>query len=769
MKKSLLLQEFKAACKNKKLLVPIIAVIMIPILYAGMFLYAFWDPYDHMEDIPVAIVNADGGAIYEDKDLDLGDELVTKLKEDPDFDYHFVDEEEAFQDLQDQKYYMLIKIPENFSQNATTLLDDSPQKLEMIYVPNESYNFLSAQIGETAMLQIEATLEEKITETYAETIFDKVNEMSNGFADAHEGASKINEGSSELNDGANELDTGALALQEGSLKLNENLHLLAEKSIELKDGTSKLNSGSIELADGTTVLSDGISQLETGQKSLLSGAKEAQTGTEKVAAGITQTKEGLGQADATMEQIIQGSDQISTGADQLADSLTEWKDGADQTAAGANEVSQGIELLEQQVGQILAASPQLPGETKEQLQSVLEKLAAGSKQVAIGTETLSSSASELKNGANTLADSVNELSGGQRALKTGIHQLYNGSIELETGTADLTAGQKQLIDGISLFGEKLTDASKGATQLAKGASDLAGGTKELVDGSDAFVEGTGQLAEGSNQLEDGTTELVKGTVALTDGTIKLVDGSDELAINLEDAADKSNIKTDEDTYNMMANPVEVENQKMNEVPNYGTGFAPYFLSLGLFVGALLLSIVYPLRDPASTPRSATNWFMSKFIVLISIGVIQALIASGILLIGLGLEVQSVPLFILYAVITSLTFITLIQFLVTCFGDPGRFIAIIVLILQLTTSAGTFPLELIPKALQFFNLLLPMTYTVSGFKAVISSGNFAVMWQNAGVLLGFTSVFMIGAFSYFLLMFKRKYGSFPEDEAAATAE
>src|SRR5699024_1646650 len=114
-------------------------------------------------------------------------------------------------------------------------------------------------------------------------------------------------------------------------------------------------------------------------------------------------------------------------------------------------------------------------------------------------------------------------------------------------------------------------------------------------------------------------------------------GSDELTEKLADAAKESSIDTSDETYNMMANPIEVTNEEINEVPNYGTGFAPYFLSLGLFVGALLLSIVYPLREPASRPTSGFNWFISKFGVLFGIGVLQAFIASGILLVGLGLE------------------------------------------------------------------------------------------------------------------------------------
>src|SRR5699024_2872342 len=131
------------------------------------------------------------------------------------------------------------------------------------------------------------------------------------------------------------------------------------------------------------------------------------------------------------------------------------------------------------------------------------------------------------------------------------------------------------------------------------------------------------------------------------------------------------------------------------------------------------------------------------------GILHAIIASGSLLLGLKIEVLSVPLFILFAILTSLVFITMVQFLVTCFDNPGRFMAIVILILQLTTSAGTFPLELIPKVLQPFNLILPMTYSVEGFKAVISSGNLSVMWQNAGILSMFMVVSMILSLIYFV--------------------
>ncbi|WP_162617468.1 YhgE/Pip family protein, partial [Bacillus pseudomycoides] len=267
---------------------------------------------------------------------------------------------------------------------------------------------------------------------------------------------------------------------------------------------------------------------------------------------------------------------------------------------------------------------------------------------------------------------------------------------------------------------------------------------------------------GSKQMADGVNQLADGSGKVTEGLGKVNDGSKELATKLGEGAEKtSETKGDENKYDMFASPVKVETEKVTEVPNYGTGFTPYFLSLGLFVGALLLSIVFPLREAVGIPKSGFSWFVSKFGVLLTVGVIQALVADAVLLLGLGVEVQSVPYFILFSIITSLSFIALVQFLVTTFSDAGRFIAILTLILQLTTSAGTFPLELIPKPLQIFNAWFPMTYSVSGYKAVISSGDYSFMWQNAGILMMFIVLLSLGTIGTLTWMHKRQYGKFTE--------
>lgn len=724
----LLKAELAAIVREKKLLIPIVAVLFVPILYAGMFLWAFWDPYERLEELPVAVINEDQGATFEGTELTLGDELVTKLQESNDFEFHFVQKAEGEKGLKEQKYYMLVEIPSHFSEHATTLMDEHPKKLELVYVPNESYNFLSSQIGETAMIKIQQSLQEKITETYAETMFDKITELADGMEQASDGAIKIND--------------GAFALHDGSLELKDHLHQLADKSFEFNEGVGKVGKGSKEVETGANQLFHGLSALLDGQQQLEASANKIMEGNNDLAKGISETKAGLKQAQSSMPQLIDGTEKLADGSESLATGLKQWEQQAVSAATGAEQVNKGMEDLQQQLLQLL---PMLPAEQQQMFKGTLQQLVDGSKGVADGVDSLSRAAGEIALQSTAISDNLKDVNKGQQTLKDGIDQLAAGSEQLESGSETILNGQQQFRAGMMLFGDQLAVAKGGSAELATGTETLSKGTKQLKVGSTALVDGTGQLAKGSDGLSSGTTELVEGTEELS---VKLADG----------AAEVSAVRGDKNTYGMMAKPVEVQQEKFNEVPNYGTGFSPYFLSLGLFVGALLLSIVFPLTEPAAIPKSGVHWFLSKFAVLLGIGIIQALLADALLLFGLKLEVENVPLFVLFSIVTSLTFIALIQFLVTLFDNPGRFVAIIILIMQLTTSAGTFPLELIPKVLQPFHTFLPMTYTVQGFKTVISSGDIGFMWQNVIVLFVFILISIVGTLGYFNYKHKRKFAT-----------
>ncbi|MGS2777967.1 YhgE/Pip family protein [Robertmurraya sp. GLU-23] len=713
MKNNLLKEEITAVFRNRKLLIPLIAVLFIPVLYSGMFLWAFWDPYDHLKDLPVAIVNEDEGATYEGKELHLGEDLVAKLKESQDFHFEFVDRAVANDDLENQKYYMIVEIPDDFSENATTLLDENPEKLTLTYIPNEGYNFLAAQIGGTAIEKIKASLSAKVTETYAESMFDKVGELADGITKASEGA--------------NDLSTGTADLLAGTSNFHDKLTQFSNGTEKFSEGMTSATNGTIALNKGASDLSAGLGQLSSGQNELVTASKRIQTGLGSLHQGITDVNTGLETVNDKVPALIDGTSELMEGAATLETSLAEWQKGAEA-------VNGGVKALTQSLQAVIAQMPE--GPERAVLEQTLASLDSNTQILAEKSALLSAGASNLENGMGTLLV-------GQKELQGGLHQLEEGTNALVTGSTELSAGQTTFESGMELFQQKLSEASNGAQKISDGTNGLVSGVTELSEASKTIASSASQLQEGSDKIVDGNN--------------RLLDGSNELSTKLAEGADKaSSVDATDKTFDMMAQPVEVKEKKVNEVSNYGTGFAPYFLSLGLFVGALLLSIVFPLKEPASIPKSGLNWFISKFSIIGVVGVLQGIVAATVLLLGLGLQVESIFYFYFFTIITSITFVALIQLLVTTLGDPGRFVAIIVLILQLTTSAGTFPLELIPNALQPFNSLLPMTYSVQGFKAVISSGDFSFMWDNVYILFAFAVVCALGTILYFSKMHKRQY-------------
>ncbi|PFL43598.1 YhgE/Pip domain-containing protein [Bacillus thuringiensis] len=929
----LLRKEFTEIIKNKKILIPIIAVLFVPILYAGMFLWAFWDPYKQLDDLPVAVVNLDKGAVFDGKPIEVGKGLVDNLKDNKSFKWEFVSEKEAKKGMEGRKYYMLVRIPDDFSSNATTLLKDNPKPLNLEYIPNESLNFLSSQIGGTAIEKIKGEVASTLTKTYAEKMFDSIQDVSKGLADGAEGANKLHDGSSELHDGSSKVTDGLHTLQgksgemkdgaqkladgsnklvDGSGKVTNGLNTLNSKTGEMQIGIGKLVDGSGKVTNGLNTLNSKTSEMQTGIGKLIDGSGkvtdglntlnsktgemqkgigELHDGSEKVTGGLnklvsksgelktgtTDLSNGMGKLVEGQSQLEEGSQAIQKGLQDLnsnvqksaadleemqskvpsiLNTVNEKIDGAGANVNQLNELTQSTagdaKTATQDVANLQKQIESLPKEYQEQLQpfitsavkstaTVQQKATgvaggtnklneevkqlkgeinqktnglqnelpnpAGVKILAGGIAKLTNAQNEfvskfhgfgegldnakigadkLKDGSVQLIDGVaqlqsgsgkvtaglGQLSAGANQMAGGVNQLANGSSQVTGGLGTLSAGANQMAGGVNQLADGSSQVTGGLGTLSVGANQMAGGVNQLADGSNQVTTGLGTLngglnkmSTGSTQLIDGVNKLADGSGKVTDGLVKVNDGSGELAEKLGEGAEKTGeVKGTDKTYDTFASPVKVKTEKMAEVPNYGTGFTPYFLSLGLFVGALLLSIVYPLRDTVGVPKSGFSWFISKFGVLLSVGIIQAIVADVILLFGLGVEVQSIPYFILFSIVTSLAFIALIQCLVTAFGDAGRFIAIITLIIQLTTSAGTFPLELIPKFLQPFNAWLPMTYSVSGLKAVVSSGDFNFMWQNVGVLMIFIVVLSLGTIAALTWMHKRQFRNIAENQS-----
>lgn len=762
---SVFFKDLGAALKNPKVLIPMFVVLFIPVLYSGMFLKAFWDPYGKMDELPVAVVNEDKGADYEGSTLTAGNDLVEELKQTDGFKWNFVTREQAEAGLDNNTYYMAIIVPEDFSAKATTLLDADPQPAKIIYEPNEGYNFLAGQIGGTAVKDIKTKVSAKITEAYTESVFDKISEIASGLGDAGDGAAQIADGATKLDDGALKLKDNLLVLTEGTGKLLDGVAPLTEGVTALNTGAAALETGSSTLAGGLEQLSaahkqlqDGVSQTATGSKQLSDGLEKTQAGAAALQAGTQSAVDGTAKLQAGTQSVVDGSAQLAAGltsstegSAQLEAGLQASKAGSAQVSAGAQAVADGLQQLANSnpqlaasadVQNLLAASTAV-AEGTAQLDQTQQQLADGAASLHSGQEQLLQGANQLHEGAQQLDAGVSQLHEGAQQLNAGSTQLLEGQQQLVAGAAQLETGGSTLYAGMKQFGAKLDEAAAGGAQLADGGKALEAGTSKLLSGA-------GQLSSGLSSVADGSQQLSEGAGQLKDGLDELKSGSGELASKLEDAASQtSTVNKTDALVSMFAQPIEIEEVKVSAVPNYGTGFTPYFLSLGLFVGALICTLVIPMRSSEVIGASRFNRFMSRTLTFSMMSVLQSLMAAIIILYGLGLEVQSVPLFYAFTFITSLSFMWIIQAIVTWLDQPGRFIVIVVLIFQLTTSAGTFPLELIPDWMKFFNPLLPMTYSVRGFKAVISTGDFSVMWSDAGFLAIYGIVFLALTFTYFM--------------------
>lgn len=587
----LIFKDWKAMWHHKHGRIALIFLLIVPLIYSGFFLAGYWDPYGKLDKLPVAIVNLDKGAAMDEKTIHAGDDFVKNLKENKELAFHFVSEKHADEGLKEDKYYMVVTIPEDFSQKVSTLMDEKPEPAQLQYKVNPGKNFVAAQIGTT---------------------------------DAKNGANQLADGIHRLN-----------------------------------EGTSKVKEGSEKLAASQSALTGGANELSQGANSLHSG----------------------------MELLAQGEKTLQSGVSELSAGTNEWMSGSEKLAEGQVKADNAANSVKQQLEEYVKSHPEV------QQDPAFQKIIATSNGLAKATNTLNNSQQQLTQGAKKLAD-----------------------------------GQHKIEEGMNTFGVKLNEATTGTKKLADGAANLANGFTK-------WGSGFTSLQEGVNHLASGGTELNHGADQLTNGLVKLDDGAKELSTKLGEGAEKiADVRNDDARNTMFSEPVQLVKSTVSDVPNYGSGIAPYFLSLAFYVGGIMASNILPLGRRQNMKVSGTVHFINKLGLVYVIGLIQALLVDVVVLGAMKLEVASVPLFILSSIVISFTFMTFILMLVTVFGLVGKFLAVTLLVLQLATSGGTFPGELNIAILSKIGQFLPMSHSLRGLQDVISLGDWSQLQMQILILL-----------------------------------
>ncbi|MFD2443886.1 YhgE/Pip family protein [Bacillus sp. CGMCC 1.16607] len=695
--------------KKPMLIISFIAIAFIPILYSGFLIKGSWDPYNNLENLPVAVVNLDQGAIYQGKSMTIGKDFIKELKKTKNFDWRFVDQEEEKAGMEKNRYYASVTIPEDFSAAATSLSEQSSKQAEIIYESNSYYNFIGGQISESATKEIRTKLSQNLTEAYTRSIFTQFKALATGLDNASKGATEINTGSIQVSDGVAKVHTNLTTLSNGANKLNSSVVALHDGASRLQEGSTKVSSGAKELANGVEKLSTAGTELQQGSTKAIQGTDVLKSGLQSYFAGISQLTAG-----------VQSS---GDGINQLDSGLTRSVSASENLANGSSKVALGLQ-------QFMNANPELAANPD------LQKLLSASQAVSTGSKELLSGQKQLLTGS--------------QSLKQGYQKLIVGSQKVNSGQQELLQGVDQLQVGLHQLNDGLVQYNSHFSQLVPSSSQLASGSDQVTIGIVQLQNGLGSFSDGMEKIANGTRQLEKGTESLYTGTVKLTDGSGELASKLKDAARKTdNFKADDQMIKLMAQPVKIKANDDRKIKLYAKGIAPYFISIALFAGSLVFTTVFSARN--STVEGATGFrlFVSKILTFGLMSVAQAILVCTILVFILGFKVQNLGLFYLFTLLVALTFMFVIQGIVTWLDLPGRFVALVVMILQLTSSAGTFPLELLPKWAQALNPWLPMTYSIRGFKDIISSGNFVDLRTEMLVLSIFMIVFVLVTLVYFL--------------------
>ena len=808
-----MIEKVKEIFKKPMTLLTILGVACVPALYNISFLTSMWDPYGRLDQLPVAVVNQDKPATFQDKTLTIGDDMVDSMKETKSLDFHFVSEADAEKGLAEGDYYMVITLPEDLSEKASSLLTDQPESLTISYQTSKGHSFVASKMSESAMEKLKTSVSETITETYTSAVFDSMGELQTGMVEAADG-------SQQLTDGASQLEAGSQTLSSGLSTLTSSGQTLVTGANQLVTGLVGYTDGVNQAASGSQTLSSGLTTYTNGVASLASGAEQLNANSSQLIAGVGQLQSGASQ----VEQLVTGANQLQAGLEQLASStslsaeqssqIQELLAGLPQLQAAINQLNdsvsslggvavdtsslsnlltemgvqaQGIltaaqadkrasiealqatatyqNLTADQQAELVSALQNSPSTTAIAAQAILDQLSQlsqalaslqslsglgaqlGQLQSAVGQ--INTAANQALPGATTAIENLSQVNTAlnqqvlpeTQALTSGVSQLQtqlsSGASQLMTGVTAYTTGVTQLAAGGAKLVANNSSIQSGGSQLTAGLSTLAANSSQLVSGS-------GQLASGSQQLISGADQLYNGSQTLTSGISSLRTGSETLTNSLSDASQQlSVVSVDEKNAQAVSQPVALEHRDEDSVKTNGVGMAPYMVSVALMVAALSANVIFVKHLDNRSYKTRWDWAKGKLLLNGTIASLAALILYGVLLL-IGVD-PAYPLATLGLIfLASWTFMALVTALVGWNNRFGSFASLIILLLQLGSSAGTYPIELSPRFFQVIQPYLPMTYSVSGLRQTISMvGNSShQVWMLSLFLLGFMGLGLI---------------------------
>ncbi|MYL29957.1 YhgE/Pip domain-containing protein [Halobacillus halophilus] len=677
-------RDWKNTATNWVALILILGLAVLPSLYAWFNIKASWDPYSQTDQLPVAVVNEDQGAVVRDKDIDVGQELVDNLKDEESFDWQFTDRDEAMDKLEYGDYYAVIVIPETFSEHLGTVVEGNPEKSEVQYYVNEKINAIAPKItekGATVLVdQITSQFISEVNGTVAELFNDLGLELENDLPDIKR-------------------------FEEYIFKLEENLpeiyQLISDAYDDSQDASSVINNVQGLIPQAEQAAGEGLSTIdettafiddaEQRLNELSPQVKEDLNAAQQTAEDVNAFLKEARSVDVNVESIGEIRNQINSQTSQSLEEIAAVEEllqqvKEQQQTSQANEENQednGEEGNEENTPQ---PSPQIPEETIDQAIADVQAIEDALTAIQEDSSQIGDRLSEAQENIDQTLSSLEEKSGETADQIDAFLKEYNENIEPQV----------------------LAEIDKAQSTLANARSILVDVQSTVPEVERILNSTEGNIAEGQDILEYMMNEYPYVNQKVNEMADRIRDIQGETDINEIIELLKNDPSAEE---NFFEEPVTLSKNALFPIENYGTGMTPFYTVLSLWVGALLLVSLLS-TDPVNLQeyRSYEQYF-GKLATFVSIGFLQTLVVTlgNVFLLDIGVA-EVVP-FVLFGLLISFVFMTLVFTLVSVLGDVGKAGAIVMLVLQIAGSGGTYPVDLLPEFFQTIHPFLPFSYAI----------------------------------------------------------
>ena len=658
------INDVKSILKNYVLLIIILGLIILPSLYAWFNIKASWDPYGNTVGIKVAIVNNDKGGSLNGESINIGDKLVNKLKENTNLGWNFVSEEEGNQGVEKGSYYATIIIPDEFTEETISIINKEIKRPRLIYKVNEKSNAIAPKITDKGVTTIKSQVDSNIIETVDGVIFKVLNEAGVSL-----------EGSK----------TKLLNLINGIIELNAKLPEIESLMNEIYNSGTEAENLTIKAKDNLPLLQETL----TSSSEFLLDTKNT----------LEKSKQAMNNISPIIKEDLEFLDTELTSLENILDVISNKNIDKNSLITGLDNLTNKLIEVNETINNIIKTLTPL-SKFDESLKSLLQELQSVNIKINSAVDSIVKIKSEVENSNYDISGKLDEF----KSLVNQNHTIIKNILNQYDST---------YVSGINNAIDKLSSIADNSIKLINEANNSIPDISSLLD---KLESGLSLGKEEINKLK-GEIPTIKASL----GNL-----SEKLSkINTEKDIDKilSLLENDwESISKFLSSPVEIEQIGLFTIPNYGSAMSPFYSTLALWVGALILVSLLSTdlhKFKGEKEIKAYEKYFGKLLTFVSIGILQSLVLTLGDIYLLNCYVLNKFLFIGIGILSSITFVVIVYTLVSLLGNVGKAIGVILLVIQVAGAGGTFPVEVMPQFFKNVNPLLPFTYSISAMREAIA--------------------------------------------------